>query len=74
MQENLKIRKASVSYLLSLKIENIVFIQMGLKIQFHKLLFIVFHSLFIPIDITHTVLFINDVLFVKAVIQSIKRV
>jgi hypothetical protein len=34
----LKIRKTSVSYLLSLKIENIVFIQMVLKIQFRTII------------------------------------
>jgi len=34
----LKVRKTSVSYLLSLKIENIVFIQMVLKIQFNTII------------------------------------
>lgn len=34
----LKIRKTSVSHLLSLKIENILFVQMVLKIQFHKII------------------------------------
>ena len=38
MQEHLKIRKTSVSYLLSLKTENIVFIQMRFKVQSHTLI------------------------------------
>jgi len=35
---NLRSEKTSVSYLLSLKIENIVFTQMVLKIQFHTII------------------------------------